>query len=67
MENSTIKSGDGSAEERKILNSEEPELKEKKEEVKSAPKVSRWNDFAHTHPSHARHKSFGLDHEPGAF
>ena len=30
-------------------------------------KVDRKNDFTHTHPTHAKHKNFGFDHEPGAF
>ena len=29
--------------------------------------VTREHDFTHTHPTHARHKRFGADHEPGTF
>lgn len=32
-----------------------------------ATKISREHDFTHTHPTHANHKKFGADHEPGAF
>ena len=55
------------ADESKKLINEEAELEKSKKEKTAEPKVSRTHDFTHTHPSHARHKQFGLDHEPGAF
>ena len=65
MENSP-KSGEGAAEESKELNTQ-PDLKKNKKKGWEAPKISRAHDFSHTHPSHAKHKTFGMDHEPGAF
>ena len=65
MENSP-KSGDGAAEESKELKTQ-PGLKTNKKLGGEASKFSRAHDFSHTHPSHAKHKIFGIDHEPGAF
>lgn len=42
-------------------------LEKSKSKKTAERKVSRSHDFTHTHPNHARHKQFGLDHEPGAF
>lgn len=77
MENSQENKGERFAEESGKLNPAMPVviLKESKvpESVKlrkhtiAGPVVSRAHDFAHVHPSHARHKTFGMDHEPGAF
>ncbi|WP_026898757.1 hypothetical protein [Daejeonella oryzae] len=39
--------------------------KQSASEKKGKHKVSRDHDFTHTHPTHAKHKSFGTDHEPG--
>ncbi|MEO8794708.1 MAG: hypothetical protein ABI390_04520 [Daejeonella sp.] len=52
---------------RKKLESEEKDKSEHttKEEIDEITHVSHNNDFSHTHPSHARHKGFGVDHEPG--
>jgi hypothetical protein len=59
------KSGEGAAEENKKQN---PQSNEKKSEKRTGQsfKVSREHDFTHTHPTHAKHKTFGADHEPGA-
>jgi len=35
--------------------------------TKQSFKINRNHEFSHTHPSHARHKQFGMDHEPGTF
>lgn len=75
METTPKKNGDESAEEREKLSTEpielsEPDLKKAENQAKShrwEPKAYRAHDFAHVHPSHARHKTFGMDHEPGAF
>lgn len=77
METTPKKNGDELAEEREKLNTEptkevrgpesqEPVSKQTKKHKMEGPVVSRAHDFAHVHPSHARHKTFGLDHEPGA-
>lgn len=67
MENSSKKSGQETAEESKKLINEESELETTENKKGSKPKISREHDFSHTHPSHAKHKTFGIDHEPGAF
>ena len=76
MENSPIKPDKESVEESQKPQNEGPEVKEKNEEPvvnaideqdDETPKFSRKHDFTHTHPTHAKHKNFGLDHEPGAF
>lgn len=58
--------GEGTEEQKK---DQDPQLNEKKNKKRSGQpfKVSREHDFTHTHPTHARHKTFGTDHEPGAF
>ena len=71
MKNSSVKPGNEKVQkDEKLkdqkLKEEAPELKQSKNKGKS-PKVSREHDFSHTHPSHAHHKTFGMDHEPGAF
>jgi hypothetical protein len=67
MEKSTIKPEEGSAEERNKSLAEQADLeKRKREKQDNTPKVTREHDFTHTHPSHAKHKNFGMDHEPGA-
>ena len=67
MENSTNKTEEGSAEERNKRLAEQPGLeKRKKKNQDNTPKVTREHDFTHTHPTHAKHKNFGMDHEPGA-
>ena len=45
---------------------EAPKTKESEDSGRKV-KVSRLHDFSHTHPDHAHHKTFGMDHEPGAF
>lgn len=55
------------ADESRKLVIEETELEKSKNKKTANPRISRSHDFSHTHPSHARHKQFGLDHEPGAF
>jgi hypothetical protein len=45
----------------------ESEANPESEIVDKVPKISREHDFTHTHPTHAHHKTFGVDHEPGAF
>ena len=65
MENTPRKSASEIEEEKKKLN-EGAELNEAPTQNDDAPKVSREHDFTHTHPSHAKHKNFGVDHEPGA-
>lgn len=68
MKNSSAKPGKEKLQDKKDSKTEEEALEQKAvEERKSKIKVSREHDFSHTHPSHARHKNFGLDHEPGAF
>ena len=76
METTLNKNGDESAEEREKLNTDKPEPKEpelKKPETNQTkshrwePQAYRARDFAHVHPTHAKHKNFGIDHEPGAF
>jgi len=67
MENLPSKPGKGPAESSKKDLSEEPELKAPENLESDTPKVSREHDFTHTHPTHAKHKTFGMDHEPGAF
>lgn len=76
METTPKKNGEELAEEREKLNTEQTEVrgpesqetesKQTKNHKEDRPVVSRAHDFAHVHPSHARHKAFGLDHEPGA-
>jgi hypothetical protein len=65
MENSPKKSAREIEEEKEKLN-EEPEMNEAPNQDDDTPKVSREHDFTHTHPTHAKHKNFGVDHEPGA-
>lgn len=66
MKNSPAKPGKEKLQKDEKLKEEAPELKRSKDKGKD-PKVSREHDFSHTHPSHAHHKTFGMDHEPGAF
>ena len=66
MENSPSKSGKGSPGKSKKHGGKEPELKAPEKLESENPKLSREHDFTHTHPTHAKHKNFGLDHEPGA-
>ena len=63
MDNSPNKTTE---EQKKVMN-EEAELGKAKNKKSAEQKVSREHNFSHTHPSHARHKQFGMDHEPGAF
>lgn len=67
MENSPIEQGKGPSEKPEKTEGQEPELNAPAHPDDDTPKVSREHDFTHTHPEHARHKSFGMDHEPGAF
>lgn len=67
MDNSPNKPGSEAADESKKLMNEETEVKKAKNKKAGEPKVTREHDFTHTHPSHAKHKNFGMDHEPGAF
>ena len=67
MENLPGKSPAEIEEEKKKLKEEESQInKASNQDVDDTPKVSRAHDFTHTHPTHARHRSFGIDHEPGA-
>ena len=65
MKNSSVKSGKEKLQKDEKSKEEAPETKQSKDQGKD-PKVSREHDFSHTHPSHAHHKIFGMDHEPGA-
>jgi len=67
MENSPLNPGKSPAEKAKETEAQEPELKAPEHLDDDTPKVSREHDFTHTHPDHAKHKNFGMDHEPGAF
>jgi hypothetical protein len=67
MENSQKKAGGEPAKEREKLSPEEEQLKVPKKPSVDISENYHKHDFAHTHPSHARHKNFGMDHEPGAF
>jgi hypothetical protein len=71
METTLNRNGDESAEEREKLSTDKPESKEPEvNQTKShrwEPRAYRARDFAHVHPTHAKHKNFGIDHEPGAF
>ena len=67
MENSSKKSGKETAEESTNPMNAVSESETTENKKRSQPKISRAHDFAHTHPSHAKHKTFGMDHEPGAF
>jgi len=68
MKNSSAKPGKDKLQKKKD-NKPEEEVPEQKsgEDTGREFKVSREHDFSHTHPSHAHHKNFGMDHEPGAF
>ena len=67
MENSPIESGKGPSEKPEETAGQEPQSTAPVQPDDDTPKVSREHDFTHTHPQHARHKNFGMDHEPGAF
>ncbi|HUH32563.1 MAG TPA: hypothetical protein VLZ28_01340 [Daejeonella sp.] len=71
MKNSSVKPGkkklptDEKLKDQKLQ--EEASAPEQSKDKGDDPKVSRAHDFSHTHPTHAHHKTFGMDHEPGAF
>ena len=65
MESPRQKTGENSAEQKDLV--EKPESAAPENPESDAPKISREHDFTHTHPTHAKHKNFGMDHEPGAF
>lgn len=67
MENLPKKSGIEPVEDNPELNNQGKEENKAEAAEENPPKVSREHDFTHTHPTHAHHKTFGLDHEPGAF
>lgn len=68
MKNSSAKPGKDNLQKKKDSMTEEntPEQKPGEDSGRKV-KLSRKNDFSHTHPTHAHHKNFGMDHEPGAF
>jgi hypothetical protein len=65
MKKSSVKPGKDKLQKDEKLKEEAPEPKPGNDKGKD-PKVSHEHDFSHTHPSHAHHKIFGMDHEPGA-
>jgi hypothetical protein len=67
MENLPKNSENEPVEEKPEVKTPEEELNKTAASEEHTPKINRKNDFTHTHPDHAHHRSFGLDHEPGAF
>ncbi len=67
MENLPKDEGQQPEEEKTAAKGTSDEKADQQPPQEKTPKVDRKHDFTHTHPDHAHHKNFGLDHEPGAF